>query len=97
MNGFELDMRERSLDEDGVFTGSSWRNFSSWPIKSPRRSCGGGTNLAFPGREPPIQFCERLKFPGALCLPRPPERRMPCVSRISRRESGNPPRRRFSA
>ena len=56
--------------------------------------CGGGTNTAFPGRDPPIQFCERRNSPGSLPAPRPCASSTPWISRIRRFERGKPPRRR---
>ena len=54
-------------------------------------SCGGGgTKVALPGRVPPIQFCDRRKFPGSCSLPRPPAMSRRCTSRSSRFDSGNP-------
>ena len=38
---------------------------------------GGGTNLAVPGRAPPIQFWERRNSPGSLSAPRPRARSRP--------------------
>ena len=55
---------------------------------------GGGTKAAVPGREPPIQFCERRNSPGDFVLPRPRDSRTPCISRTRRFDSGNPSCRR---
>jgi hypothetical protein len=52
-------------------------------------SGGGGTNRAFPGRVPPIQFCERRTSPGILSAPRTPRIRRWWASHSNRVLSGS--------
>ena len=91
MDRLELDVGQPpARTSTGQPVGSSCRNRSSAAMQSATASGGGGTKSALPGRVPPIQFCERRNSPGSLSAPRPRESSSPCISRISRLESGKP-------
>ena len=57
---------------------------------------GGGTKAALPGRDPPIQFCDRRNSPGVMAAPRPFANNLACISRMRRFEIGKPPRNRLT-